>query len=269
MRAHGLARGMQDAGLEVVCLNRPGFPLDLKRELTAAAVPLRDTVDGIDYRRIAAPLRSNADLAGYMLAAADALEAELRRLAPRMGGRRLQLHDRPAGADRRAAAGPAVSLRGARLLGSDAAVARAGVRAERRLQDPGAAGGGGRQARRSCLHPHRTDARRAGPARRGSGDHHAPAQFLRPRALRAARPRRGARRPPRDPGVGAGDRLHRHLRPVRGARGSGRRRRHAARPRPGLPPAADRQREHLRHGEGAGHGGDRAHRRGDRPRRTG
>ena len=82
MRAHGLARGMQDAGLEVVCLNRPGFPLDLKRELTAAAVPLRGTVEGIDYRRIAAPLRSNADLAGYMLAAADALEAELRRLGP-------------------------------------------------------------------------------------------------------------------------------------------------------------------------------------------
>ena len=147
---------------------------------------------------------------------------------PRMGGRRLQLRDRPAGADRRAAAGPAIPLRGARVLGSDAAVARAGVRAERGLPDPGAAGGRGRQARRSCLHPHRADARRTGPARRGSRDHHAPAQFLRPRTLLAARPRRGARRPPGDPGVGAGDRLHRHLRPVRGARGSGRRRRHAA-----------------------------------------
>ena len=39
MRAHGLALGMQDAGLEVVCLTRPGFPLDLTRELTAAALP--------------------------------------------------------------------------------------------------------------------------------------------------------------------------------------------------------------------------------------
>ena len=32
MRAHGLALGMQGAGLEVVCLTRPGFPLDLKRD---------------------------------------------------------------------------------------------------------------------------------------------------------------------------------------------------------------------------------------------
>ena len=81
-RAHGLALGMERAGLEVVCLTRPGFPLDTKPELTAAALSLCDTVDGIDYRRIAAPVRTNALASDYMLAAADAVEAELRRLRP-------------------------------------------------------------------------------------------------------------------------------------------------------------------------------------------
>ena len=81
-RAHGLALGMRGAGLEVVCLTRPGFPLDLKPELKAATLPRCDGVEGIDYHRIAAPLRTDALARDYMLAAADALEAELRRLRP-------------------------------------------------------------------------------------------------------------------------------------------------------------------------------------------
>jgi glycosyltransferase involved in cell wall biosynthesis len=85
MRAHGLALGMAEAGLEMICLTRPGFPLDIKnikRDLSAAAVPLCDTVEGIDYRRLLDPLRTHSALRDYMLAAADALEAELRRLRP-------------------------------------------------------------------------------------------------------------------------------------------------------------------------------------------
>ena len=82
MRTHGLALGMEGAGLEVVCLTRPGFPLDTKPELTAAALPLRDTIEGIDYCHIATPLRTDIAVPDYMLAAADALEAELRRLRP-------------------------------------------------------------------------------------------------------------------------------------------------------------------------------------------
>ena len=59
MRAHGLALGMQDAGLEVVCLTRPGFPLDTQAaSWRRRQLPLCDTIDGIDYRRIAAPLRT-------------------------------------------------------------------------------------------------------------------------------------------------------------------------------------------------------------------
>jgi glycosyltransferase involved in cell wall biosynthesis len=81
-RAHGLALGMRGAGLEVVGLTRPGFPLDLKPELNAASLPRCDSVEGIDYHRIAAPLRTDALARDYMLAAADALEAELRRLRP-------------------------------------------------------------------------------------------------------------------------------------------------------------------------------------------
>lgn len=81
-RAHGLALGMRDAGLEVVCITRPGFPLDIKGELTAEGLPLCDEVEGIPYRRLLAPRRADHIATAYMLAAADALEAELRQLRP-------------------------------------------------------------------------------------------------------------------------------------------------------------------------------------------
>jgi glycosyltransferase involved in cell wall biosynthesis/SAM-dependent methyltransferase len=81
-RSHGLARGMECAGLETICITRPGFPLDLKPELTAAELPLCDTVEGINYHRIPSPLRTDLLVREYILAAADAVEAALRRLRP-------------------------------------------------------------------------------------------------------------------------------------------------------------------------------------------
>jgi glycosyltransferase involved in cell wall biosynthesis len=82
-RAHGLAVGMASGGLKVICLTRPGYPLDIRQRGPApAAVPLSETIEGIDYRRISAPRRTETDARGYMLAAADALEAEFRQLRP-------------------------------------------------------------------------------------------------------------------------------------------------------------------------------------------
>jgi len=81
-RSHGVATGIKQAGWDVVVLSRPGFPLDIKPELTAEDVTPIDTVDGIPYVRTLAPLRAGMSAREYVLAAADAMEARLREYRP-------------------------------------------------------------------------------------------------------------------------------------------------------------------------------------------
>jgi glycosyltransferase involved in cell wall biosynthesis len=83
-RSHGVAGGLKDAGWDVIVLSRPGFPLDIKEGMTVANTPVRDTIDGIDYVRTLKPRRKGEGLTAraYFLAAADALEAQLRTHRP-------------------------------------------------------------------------------------------------------------------------------------------------------------------------------------------
>jgi len=81
-RSHGVASGIRAAGWDVVVLSRPGFPLDIKPELTADDVTPIDTVDDIAYVRTLAPLRAGVSAREYVLAAADAMEARLREYRP-------------------------------------------------------------------------------------------------------------------------------------------------------------------------------------------
>src|SRR5690606_5159763 len=64
-RAQGMARGLTGTGFEVICLTRPGFPLDTKPELDRASVPSEDMIDGIRYLRRHAPLRKDISLGNY------------------------------------------------------------------------------------------------------------------------------------------------------------------------------------------------------------
>ncbi|NZA25323.1 glycosyltransferase [Luteimonas sp. SJ-92] len=79
-RSHGVATGLRGVGVEVICLTRPGFPLDMKRELAPVDVAAVDVIDGVPYQRINEPLRANISEYRYVLAAANRLEAELARL---------------------------------------------------------------------------------------------------------------------------------------------------------------------------------------------
>lgn len=81
-RAHGLARGLANAGWEIVALTRPGFPLDTKPELLPEDVALETVLDGIAYRTIHGPKRHDLSRRDYMVAAADATEAALRDIRP-------------------------------------------------------------------------------------------------------------------------------------------------------------------------------------------
>lgn len=76
-RGHGMAAGMQAAGIDLICVTRPGFPLDIKRDLSSA--PPRDTVDGVQYRRLPEPRWTGPGRSRtYVTDAANAIEEQIR-----------------------------------------------------------------------------------------------------------------------------------------------------------------------------------------------
>lgn len=83
IRGHGLCAGMQAAGIDLVCLTRPGFPLDIKRDLKEA--PLADQIDDITYHRIREPKWTGPGRSRtYSTDAADALEEAFRQHRPQV-----------------------------------------------------------------------------------------------------------------------------------------------------------------------------------------
>jgi|GEM_PF-473020 len=82
-RSHGVASGLKRVGQDVVCLSRPGYPLDIKPELSPVDVNLVDHIDEVLYQRVLTPSRTGIPEYQYVLAAADRMEAELRRLNPK------------------------------------------------------------------------------------------------------------------------------------------------------------------------------------------
>lgn len=83
MRSHGMIGGLRALGFEVAALTRPGFPDDLEpAAVDASPAPAEAVFDGVRYLRIAEPRKRGCAPAAYVAAAADALEARLRALAP-------------------------------------------------------------------------------------------------------------------------------------------------------------------------------------------
>jgi glycosyltransferase involved in cell wall biosynthesis/SAM-dependent methyltransferase len=81
-RSHGVASGLKNAGYDVVVVTRPGFPLDIKPDLSASDVPGEHVVDAIRYVHTLAPQRKGMSLMQYVMEAADAVEARLREFRP-------------------------------------------------------------------------------------------------------------------------------------------------------------------------------------------
>lgn len=73
-RAFGIAEGLKSHGFEVININRPGFPLDIKDDLVADDVPESEMIDGYQYVRSLSTSRRGKTPYDYMLAAADVLE---------------------------------------------------------------------------------------------------------------------------------------------------------------------------------------------------
>ena len=81
-RAHGVATGLKKAGFDVVIISRPGFPLDNKPDLQVQDVPVVESIDGVEYRRLLNPRHRGSKAVNYMTEAADAFEDMFRRVQP-------------------------------------------------------------------------------------------------------------------------------------------------------------------------------------------
>lgn len=81
-RSHGVACGLAAKGRDVVCVTRPGFPLDIKPDMAPIDMPIVDRIDGIAYLRVVNPGRRNLLEYQYVIRAMDSLEAQFRRLRP-------------------------------------------------------------------------------------------------------------------------------------------------------------------------------------------
>ncbi|MEN6669681.1 glycosyltransferase family 4 protein [Psychrobacter sp. B38] len=73
-RAFGVSEGLRSHGFEVVVINRPGFPLDIKDELSVEDVPEVESIDGYKYIRSLSISRRGMTPYDYMLEAANVLE---------------------------------------------------------------------------------------------------------------------------------------------------------------------------------------------------
>lgn len=83
-RSEGVALGLSAAGFEVICLTRPGFPMDteLVQASTVVDPPPIEEVGGVTYQRIFAPTRKTRSPGEYVFAATKALTARMQELRP-------------------------------------------------------------------------------------------------------------------------------------------------------------------------------------------
>lgn len=81
-RAHGMASGLTAAGLEVICMTRPGFPLDLPEFDANQKIEPETVIDGLQYLHTLTPSRQKLSGLQYALKAADKLTEQFRDLRP-------------------------------------------------------------------------------------------------------------------------------------------------------------------------------------------
>lgn len=73
MRSQAFVAALQDAGMDIVCLTRPGFPADRKGIDENGEYPAQSTIEAVTYHHIAEPSRKQFKRDAYFNAAADAL----------------------------------------------------------------------------------------------------------------------------------------------------------------------------------------------------
>lgn len=81
-RGHGLAEAVKDKGYGIKIVGRPGFPLDIRRELTAKDVERNQLIDGLEYTFTLYPRRDETSVQDFIEKAADELFKKFLELKP-------------------------------------------------------------------------------------------------------------------------------------------------------------------------------------------
>lgn len=81
-RAQGLAEAVKDAGYHITLVGRPGFPLDIRKELTNKDIELTQHIDGLEYIFTLDPRRDETSVQEFIEKAAEALTNQFLKLRP-------------------------------------------------------------------------------------------------------------------------------------------------------------------------------------------
>lgn len=81
-RAHGLASALRDTGFHITLVGRPGFPLDIRKELTVEDVELTQNIEGLEYIFTLSPRRDETVVQVFIEKAANALFEQFLELKP-------------------------------------------------------------------------------------------------------------------------------------------------------------------------------------------
>lgn len=81
-RGHGMAKAFDQAGVDIICISRPGFPHDIPGDHTGKQTSSQDVIDGIVYSRLAKPFRSDLSAVKYMERSAKVIGQAIRQYRP-------------------------------------------------------------------------------------------------------------------------------------------------------------------------------------------
>lgn len=77
-RSHGVAQGLLGLGIDIEVVSRPGYPMDIVKNLKTTEVPSLDIVDNVTYKRIFEPKRNELSQKDYLTHAVEALLKRMR-----------------------------------------------------------------------------------------------------------------------------------------------------------------------------------------------
>lgn len=81
-RAHGLASAIKDTSYRLTLIGRPGFPLDIRKELTTKDIELKQNIEGVDYSFTLEPRRDSVSTQEFIEKAAEALYTQFLEVRP-------------------------------------------------------------------------------------------------------------------------------------------------------------------------------------------
>lgn len=81
-RSHGLLKSLINLGVDIEIFSRPGYPLDIVKNIKIADINLADKIDNVLYNRIIGPQRNLLSQKDYLTQSVDALLEKMKIIRP-------------------------------------------------------------------------------------------------------------------------------------------------------------------------------------------